>query len=663
MILSYNWLKKYFPDADLPAADALAEELTMRFAEIEDVVAKDGDVLCTLKITPDRGCYGLSHAGVAYEIAALHSIGKENAQAYLRSAFALTRADMSDVQSKKIFEVAYDGCSVCHAAEVILGKAAQDHPTLGKIRTLLEVVGQRSISPLVDIINFVTLDIGQPLHAFDADKVQGALVLRPAKAGETMTTLDGTELKLDEQDAVTADSAAVLDLIGIKGGKVAETTADTQRVYLKAALYDGAAVRRSSKKHGLRTDAAKRFEQGIDTERPGMGLRYVLSLIAEIYSESEVSGYQEFIKKGGAADREGNEISLKIADVSSYIGATISEKEIESILMRLGFVVRKEDDALMVRPPAFRLDVRIDRDVIEEIARLHGIQDIASKQLPSVGGAAESDNALFALTYALRSSLAVAGAIELLTYSLHEKGDFEILNPVSPERSHARTSIVFKLEQALRVYGPEAVVVGYDDVTVFEIGSVFPEKEGEQVHLCIGVRAYKYKEKFVRAQLDAARQTIESSFAELGLSTPLTDIVVQEVMKDGVGVLELNISALASRLEGIAIPMVSTKVSPKPAEDFISPSAFPSVVRDIAFFAPAHVAEEALTDLIVSAASDLLINVWAFDRFAKPGEDTISCGFRLVFQSMERTLTDGEVQKDVDTVLTALTAAGYEPRV
>ncbi len=663
MILSYNWLKKYFPDADLPAADALADELTMRFAEIEDVVAKDGDVLCTLKITPDRGCYGLSHAGVAYEIAALHSIGKENTQTYLRSAFALTRADMSAVQSKELFEVAYDGCSVCHAAEVTLGKATEDHPTLREIRTLLTAVGQRSISPLVDIINFVTLDIGQPLHAFDADKVQGVLVLRPAKAGETMTTLDGTELELDAQDAVTADSATVLDLIGIKGGKVAETTVDTQRIYLKSALYDGAAVRRSSKKHGLRTDAAKRFEQGIDVRRPDMGLRYALSLIAEIYPESVVSGYQEFIRKDEGGDHAGNEISLKIADVSSYIGADISEKEIESVLVRLGFEVRKEDAVLIVHPPMFRLDVRIDRDVIEEIARLHGIQDIPSKQLPPGGTAAESDDSLFALTHALRSGLAAACAIELLTYSLHEKGDFEILNPVSPERSHARTSIAFKIEQALRVYGPEAVAAGYDDVTVFEIGSVFPEKEGEQVHMCIGVRAYKYKEKFVRVLLDAAKQTIEHTLAGLGLTMPLADMLIQETIKDGVGLYEFNISALVSHLDTILIPVVLAQAGVKPIADFVPPSAFPSVVRDIAFFAPTAVSDEILIDLIVSAASDLLINVWAFDRFIKPGEDTISFGFRLVFQSSERTLTDGEVQKDIDAVLATLAAAGYSPRV
>ena len=277
MIVSYNWLQKYFKDA-LPDTQKVADAFTFGAFEIEGVEKVQGDTAFDLKVLPDRACYALSHRGVAYELSAI--LGQKSSAGFVGSDVAREPIDCD----KKV-SVTVEDAKLCprYCARYIAGVDVGTSPDW--LRLDLENVGQRSINTIVDATNYVMLDMGQPLHAFDADKVQGGIVVRLAKAGETIELLPEKNspntsrvVNLEVNDLVIADDAGPIAIAGVKGGLRASVTNATKNIILESANFNAVSVRKTSTRLALRNDASKRFENNLSVEFAGFAIEE-LSLI------------------------------------------------------------------------------------------------------------------------------------------------------------------------------------------------------------------------------------------------------------------------------------------------------------------------------------------------------------------------------------------------
>jgi phenylalanyl-tRNA synthetase beta subunit len=323
MLISRNWLKTFF-ESDIPSADKVAEAITMHAFEIEGVKENGDDFIFDIKILPNRAHDCLSHRGIATEIAALFDM-KMN-----EKRFEKFGNDSGEEKTKVVVE----DSKLCprYVGRLIENVKVTDSPAW--LRERLEFVGQRSINNIVDITNYVMLDIGQPMHAFDADKVKGGITVRKAKVGEKITTLDGKDIELDESIVVIADDEGPLAIAGIKGGNRAEVDVNTKRIILEGANFQAANIRKTSQKTNLKTDASKRFENEITPSLAKAGIEYATSLIVEecgrdviVHAPADV-----YPRK-----RNPYKVGVSLSEINRLLGTDISEEGVGAILDRFNF--------------------------------------------------------------------------------------------------------------------------------------------------------------------------------------------------------------------------------------------------------------------------------------------------------------------------------------
>src|SRR3989344_2676688 len=241
MKISYKWLQSYFEEK-LPEPEKLGERITFSFAEIEGIEKVGSDTVLDIKVLPDRACYALSHRGVAYEVSAITGLKKKEVE-YPAPEVKKVARELS---------VRVDAPELCqrYMARVVENVTQKE---MSWVREHLEAVGQRSINPIVDGANIVMFDMGQPLHAFDADKVEGGIIVRMARKGEKIITLDNREVNLDESVLVIADDKSPLAIAGIKGGKKAEVTTSTKNLILESASFNASYIRKTAERLGIKT--------------------------------------------------------------------------------------------------------------------------------------------------------------------------------------------------------------------------------------------------------------------------------------------------------------------------------------------------------------------------------------------------------------------------
>ncbi|OHA84188.1 MAG: hypothetical protein A2408_01935 [Candidatus Yonathbacteria bacterium RIFOXYC1_FULL_52_10] len=334
MLFSYRWLSEYF-EKPLPSPEELSLAIIFHAFEVESVEAVAGDTVLDIKVLPDRAHDCLSHRGMAREIGAILNLPIKDLRAGVSwevegDALQITTEDGTDVSR-------YVGARI---AGVKVG------PSPAWIKERLEALGQRSINNIVDATNFVMLDVGQPLHAFDAHKLMGtsgtiAINVRNAREGETITTLDGKEIALDPNMLVIASGDHVLALAGVKGGKHAEVDAQTTDILLEAANFNGTRVRKTSQRVGIRTDASKRFENGITSELAAEAMDRLTGLILEI-AGGEVTDRADAYPRAHAPYRTG----ISAREANAILGTDITEPEIQALLEREGFSVEQVADPL-----------------------------------------------------------------------------------------------------------------------------------------------------------------------------------------------------------------------------------------------------------------------------------------------------------------------------
>ncbi len=319
------------------------------------------DTILDIAILPNRNHDCLGHLWVAKEVAAL-----------LNFKFKEPRAQKYKVGKTKKVTVENKAKDLCsrYMARYVAGVATRPSPEWVKKR--LEAVGQRSISNIVDATNFVMLELNQPMHAFDADKVSGKIIIRRAKKGERFVTLDNQDFELDEDVLLIADDKEALAIAGIKGGKKAEVDANTKNIILEAANFDQANIRRTSQKLGLKTDSSLRYENGI-----AQMADLAMERVSEIISESAGGVFGE---KTDVYSKKQKPVVLGLLpeDVSKFLGIEVKEKEISATLKRLGFGVKKNGKAIRVMAPMERIDIEAEADLIEEVARVYGLYKIPS---------------------------------------------------------------------------------------------------------------------------------------------------------------------------------------------------------------------------------------------------------------------------------------------
>jgi len=468
MKISLKWLKDYVP-VNVPPA-ALAHKLTMAGLEVEKVSMEKGGKVFEFEITPNRpDC--LSMLGVAREVSAV--LGKPRKKISARKIRRPKKGCPIEVKDTK-------GCSRYIGAVVENVKVKRTDTTIaGRLRS----IGMRSINNIVDITNFCLMETGQPLHAFDRDKlIGGKIIVRRAKKGETITTIDDEKHKLDPSVLVIADAKRPVAIAGVMGGKDTEVSNTTKNILLESAYFDPVLVRRASRKLGISSDSSYRFERGVDYNSVLCGADRALALILKSAGGS-VTHFTD--KKSTGKGRPARPIAVSRSWVNNYLGAALTAAHIKKILTLLDFSVKLSRDNFMVTPPSFRGDVTQAVDVVEEIARIAGYDRLNSR-LPQVKASKITDDPRIAARQRVRQSALAQGLNEIISYTMISKNDLSltkqsgldnvaVLNPLSQEQEIMRPTMLPSFLSIAR----SNINRGQKDLKIFEVGKVY-SKHGER---------------------------------------------------------------------------------------------------------------------------------------------------------------------------------------
>ena len=605
MKISYNWLKWYVSDA--PAPEKLADIFNYHLCEVETVEKKDDDFILDLKILPNRAHDLLSHQGVARELASLLDI---------KYVDPTPKYKVPEAKPTKLsIKIETDKCRR-YAARVI--RNVKVGPSPEWIVKHLESIGQRSINNIVDAANIVMFDCGQPTHAFDADKMEGGIVVREAEDGEELTTLDNKEIRFKNSQVVIADPKNVLAIAGVKGGKIAEVDMNTKNIILEVANFDPISVRKTAQALNIFTDARKRFENDLSPELTPYAMKELSALIFEmcpdaifedivdVYPEKQPARTTDAVQSGGKERK----LSFRAERISKVLGAKISDKEIEDILKRYVFKYVYEKGVFTIEVPHMRLDLVIEEDMAEEVARILGY-DRVKGNIPKIGFNPKVNEKYAKISWA-RNKLLNEGYSEVMTYSFSSKGEVEVLQSAS-DKKFLRTSLSDGLKESLKLNQLNSPFLGIEKVKVFEIGTIF-KKDKEQLSVCFGD-----KKNVTEVSLDDFCADMSADFS-----------------------LEPRSYNLEAK--------------------FKMWSLFPFIARDVAVWVPEGVQTGEVSKMIKENAGDMVIRgPELFDEFKKDGK--ISYAFRLVFQSYDRTLTDAEVNEIMEKITDKIKAKeGWQVR-
>ena len=481
-------------------------------------------------------------------------------------------------------------------------KGVKVGPSPEWLKTRLEAVGQRSINNVVDATNFVMFNIGQPLHAFDAGKLGSLKIgVRAAKDGEVMVALDKKSYTLNGSMLVITAADAPVGIAGVKGGMPAAINETTKDIVIESANFNGVSVRKTAQALKLRTDASTRFEQVLSPEVAAHGMQAVAALIVEL-AGGELAGfvdvYPELQKPMFA--------NVTVEKINTVLGTALTGADIADTFARLGFAYKEEVGVFEVQAPFERLDISIPEDLIEEVARITGYDKIPSTPLDEARGKPPVNPNFYAAEKA-REELVAKGYSEVYTSVFADKGERMVLNKVDSVRPYLRDSLLPGLADALAKNKVNKDLLGLKEVKLFEVGTVW--KGGKEL-VTLGMIGEKEAAKEI-----PLKPVVADKYEALPLST-------------------------ATRFEPF--------------------SKYPYIVRDIAMWVPSTTNEQQVQQTIKEGAGELAHKVMLFDRFEKAGKTSLA--YRIIFQSFDRTLTEGEVNQSMANLSAILVDKGFEIR-
>lgn len=645
---------------ELPA-DAPVGKDPIKYMQMDDGVID-------FELTANRGDL-LSILGMAYEIGAIYD--KKVKEPDL--SHGQNNEDIND--SFKI-NVKTDNCTL-FLAKKVENVQIKESPTFIKNRLIAS--GIRPINNVVDISNYVMLELGQPLHFYDADKLQGCIEVRMAEAGEKLTTLDNIERTLTPDDIVISNGKETIGLAGVMGGLDTEITENTKNVIIEAAIFDSVKVRKTAQKI-VRSEASNRFEKGLDPNRTYMAAERAAKLLEEYAEGTVVGGTVEYNKE----DMSDRKIEITYQKINDILGAQISKQDILDAFRRLGFSSKQDGEKIEVSVPRRRLDIAIKEDLIEEVGRIYGVDNIEPKVPVMPIKMGSYDNT----TREIRHKMMNLGLNETLSYVLVNEKEaknyisddtiepIKLLAPLTEDRSTLRCSIITSL---YKIY--EYNVAHYNkDVSIFEIGKTF-YKKGEEYKeenkvACLMTGNYYYginnsKQvdfyiiKGIAEELldflgyggrysfvvkdNMPKELHPGQSAMISVNNDIVGIIGKvhpEITKESVYVMEINLDKLLSKKTG--------KMKYKEI------SKYPTVKKDVSIVVDKNITASEISMQIKKASGSLLINSEVFDVYTGKGieEGKKSIAYSLTFGSNDRTLTDEEINAILDKIIEKLSKIG-----
>jgi phenylalanyl-tRNA synthetase beta chain len=635
---------------------------------LQDVLSLD-DQIIELSLTPNRGdC--LSITGVARELAVING-----------SEFKPQQSEAPEQTSEQGREVVINEPAACPR---YVGQVIEDvdvsKPTPLWLTEKLRRCGMRSINPVVDITNFVMLELGQPLHAFDNDKLQGSVCVRYASSGEKLELLDGQECELTTDTLTIADDNGALAMAGIMGGQASAVVAKTSNIFLESAFFDPHAILGKARRYGLHTDSSHRFERGVDFQIQKPAIDRAAQLIVDLCGG----------KPGPVVERlsgddlpELKQVTLRRGQIERLLGISLVDEDILSIFSRLGMQVEVNDAGWLVTAPSFRFDIEIEADLIEEIARIYGYNNI-KRQLPLAHLQMHKDNELQVHIRKMRQLLVDRGYQEAITYSFVDAKLLEILNPdiaalplanpIASELSVMRTSLLPGLVGAL-LYNQKRQQAR---IRLFETGLIFKNGENlSQISTIAGIitgninkNQWDMKDrscdlfdlkKDIEALFELNGYKIDVNFSPIhhsALHPGQSAKIVHDNQQLGlIGALHPSVQKkLGLTKEAFVFEIELENISKHITARYQKISKFPSVQRDLSITVAEEISIAEIMDLIGKTTPDVLYNLELFDVYHGEaidlGKKSLALG--LTFRRTSSTLTDDEVESAVGSILEGL---------
>ncbi|HKS04751.1 MAG TPA: phenylalanine--tRNA ligase subunit beta [Gemmatimonadaceae bacterium] len=635
-----------------------------------------GDSALEIDVLPNRPDL-LCHVGIAREVSALTGV-KMRTPAELAALKPLKKAVTAATKGKAGgVSVQIDDLAACPRYVAIVIRGVKVGPSPDWLRTRVECMGGRSISNVVDVTNYFLHAYGQPMHAFDLAKLaRSTIVVRRARSGEKLTTLDGVARTLTPEMLVIADADRAQGVAGVIGGRDSEVTEATTDIVLEVANFDARSIRTTRRALGITTDASHRFERGTDPDEPAHAGALAAALIASVAGGS-VDGAPLYV---GAAPRSRASVTVSPTRVSRLLGAKVAPSEVRSRLQSIGFVVRPggKTGALKVTPPSWRHDVSRDVDLVEEIARLRGY-DTLSDDLSPFKPSAAPDHPLQVVARRVRSLMVASGFAEVRPLPFVRGDDathIRVTNPLADDEPHLRTSLLDTLARRAEYNLSRRE----GNIRLFEIGSAFVPLPGgvrEELHVAALMMGARTPPHFSAAEppafdawdAKALGTEIVSTVlpgANLAVGAQGESVLWRIVSADRdvgeVRAIKLDAPPWASPAFGIEVSLgvlPVAAVAPPQQHAYagadgdlrVAPVRYralpvmPPAEFDLAFVSPGGVAAAQIESVIRGAAGELLERLTLFDEFRGAGvpEGHRSLAWRLTFRHPERTLNDKEI--------------------
>ncbi|MDD3614521.1 MAG: phenylalanine--tRNA ligase subunit beta [Candidatus Pacebacteria bacterium] len=671
MKFSYNWLKEYLPK--LPAVQKLAEDLTLKSFEVEKIEKVNSDIVMDINLPPNRFSDSSGHLGLAKEISAILDIPLKTPTFHLN--------ENGKLKASNFLQIKVQNKNDClrYSSRVIFDVKVKESPDWLKKR--LESCGLQPINNIVDATNYVMLLTGQPLHAFDYDKLMGkkikTLIIRRGLSKEKIITLDNKEVELNENILVIADLKNPLAIAGIKGGKMAEIDSNTKRIVLESANFDHALIRRASQITKIVTDASLRFERTLSPSLTIDALNYVAALIQKLADGKILKGIIDVFP---------TKISKKVLGFNfeqfyQFAGFSIDKKFIEKAFKRLGFkIVKQTAKDLFLEIPPQRIDIERFEDLTEEVLRLYDYNKApAAAPRTLILPAPANEDIIF--RNKIKNILIGLGVDEIYTYSFVSKKDLEnfkiaeknaisLENPISSDYTHLQPTLLINLTKAT-----SSNLRFYDEVRIFEISKTFqkaPIRPYEEWRLAIALADKTqpddllfFELKGIIEQLTEGLNCAEVKFIDIDVNwltkNRAAKIIINEEEIGYIGQLNPRLSHLYNNefpMEVAELDVEKLYRLSKEEYEFTPLPKYPAVIRDISILVNRNIKMSDILNIIHQSEPDILFDVDLFDIYEGENlpKNKKSLSFHLIFQAEDHTLTNEEVGKSMEKIISNLKA-------
>lgn len=650
---------KFLPEVDKTGIHELPEDAIIGEEPIK-YMGLDDEVI-DFELTANRGDL-LSILGMAYEVAAIY--GKEVKPIDLKY-----NEEDEKIDDSFSVDVKTENCTI-FLAKKIKNVKIMESPDFIKNRLIAS--GIRPINNVVDISNYVMLEVGQPLHFYDLDKLGNHIVVRMAKDEEKLITLDGVERNLTSSDIVIANDMEAVGLAGVMGGLDTEIDENTKNILIEAAIFEPTKIRQTAKKI-LRSEASTRYEKGLDSNRTYMAVDRACKLLQDYADAKIVSG----IVKYDTTDKEDTKIDITFTNINNLLGMELSNNEILTVFDKLGFTYVVNENNIQVSVPKRRIDISIKEDLVEEVGRIHGVDNLIGKVPKLSGRPGHLDNKI----RAIRNKMISLGLNETLTYilindkevknyTLDEFEEVRLQSPMSEDKNTLRYSMIPSMVKIYEYNNAR----NNSDISIFEIGKGFYKKQGkygEELKLSVlmsgtyfkgvgiteKVNFYTikgiaeeildylgYEGRYSFVNNEFAKEFHPGQTAEISVNGDSVGIVGKvhpNILKD-VYVMEINLSKLLEK-----------RVGKMKYKEF---SKFPGIKKDLAIVVDTNITSKNVEEVIKKAGGALLTKIEIFDIYkgANIGENKKSLAYSLNFEDKTKTLTDEEINKAIENIVCEL---------